>query len=295
MTAEHSQKSTIVRLNQWFLGLGFGVGERVAPALGARFAEGLWFRLPVRSRDDAPATGTPFEVLADGCAVRGWTWGAGPVVYLAHGWGGHAAQLGSFVDPLVAQGFTVVAFDAPSHGQSAPGPSGPRESHAVEFGKALDAVAAVHGPAQAVIAHSMGAMSTMLTLKHGWLSTERLVLLAPMSDLDSYLSAFAAVAGFGRRTRAALDRRMQRRVGMAVAEFDLGRLAREVDPPGLLVVHDRRDRQTSYAASERLVRRWPGARMVSTDDLGHRRILRDADVVQLVTRFVADGARSAAA
>lgn len=295
MPVTSTRKSTNVRLHHRAMRLGFAAGERVAPGLGARAAERLWFRLPPRDRRTTPPAGTPFEVRADGCVVRGWWWGAGPVVYLVHGWGGHAAQLGSFVDPLVAGGFTVVAFDAPSHGRSAAGPSGLRESHAVEFGKALDAVAAVHGPARAVIAHSMGAMATMLTLRHGWLATERMVLVAPMSDLDRYLSGFAALAGFGRRTRAALDRRMQRRVGMAVADFDLEPLSRGFEPPELLVVHDKGDRQTSYDASVRLVRRWPGARLVSTEGLGHRRVLADSGVVRTVQRFVADGAASVAA
>lgn len=295
MAAEQGWKSTIVRASHMPMRTGFRVAERVAPALGARVAERLWFRLPAGRRRDEPMDGTPFEVRADGCIVRGWRWGAGPVVYLTHGWGGHAAQLRPFVDPLVARGFSAVAFDAPSHGRSDPGPSGPHESHAVEFGKALDAVAALHGPAHAVLAHSMGAVATMLTLKHGWLSTRRLVLLAPMSDLASYLDGFASMVGFGRRTRAALDRRVHRRVGMTVGEFDLGRLAREVDLPELLVVHDRRDRQTSYQASATLAQRWSGARLVGTDGLGHRRILGDPDVVQVVTRFVADVSRSAAA
>ncbi len=39
-----------------------------------------------------------------------------------------------------------MAFDAPSHGRSDPGPSGAGKGHAVEFGRALDAVAAEFGP-----------------------------------------------------------------------------------------------------------------------------------------------------
>ncbi|MGZ5446135.1 MAG: alpha/beta hydrolase [Thermoanaerobaculia bacterium] len=49
---------------------------------------------------------------------RAWSWGEGPAVLLVHGWGGHAAQFQSFVEPLVRAGFRAIAFDAPSHGSS---------------------------------------------------------------------------------------------------------------------------------------------------------------------------------
>ena len=96
-------------------------------------------------------------------------WGSGPVAYLVHGWGGNGSQLAAFVRPLLAEGFRVVLFDAPAHGDSEPGPAGPGRTHGVEFGKALDAVFAKFGPAEAVIAHSLGAISTYLTLRFGWL------------------------------------------------------------------------------------------------------------------------------
>ena len=56
-----------------------------------------------------------------------------------------------------------------------------------------------------------------------------------------------------------------------------------------LVVHDRGDRQTPYADAVRLVASLPDARLVTTDGLGHRRILKDAAVV----RQVADLPRTA--
>src|SRR4029077_17584048 len=98
-------------------------------------------------------------------------------------------------DPLVAAGDRVVMFDAPAHGDSDPGPAGPGRSHGVGFGKALDAVVARERPAGAVIAHSLGAISTYLTLRFGWLSTRRLVLLAPMVAAAPFFAQFQRALG----------------------------------------------------------------------------------------------------
>ena len=141
-----AKKSTIVRTAPRKVRLAFRAGELLAPRLGGRAANRLWFTLPRPMKDTPlPPGGEPFTVTAQKASVRGHVWGDGPVVYLVHGWGGLGSQLASFVAPLTAAGFRVVLFDAPSHGASDPGPSGPGRTHGVEMGKALDAVAARFG------------------------------------------------------------------------------------------------------------------------------------------------------
>ncbi len=296
MTYTPFKKSTLVRGRLAVTRLGFMTAERLSPALGARAAERLWFRVPATARRNPPDGGQGFEARSHGHIVRGRSWGDGPVVYLVHGWGGQLAHLGALVEPLVERGFRVVGFDAPSHGESDPGAAGAGSTDAAEFGRAFDAVAAVHGPARAVVAHSMGSVVTLLTLKHGWLSTDRLVLVAPMLDIGSLFDGYEQAVGFGPRTRRALERRTERRVGLPVSEFDVLKLATEIERPELLVVHDRDDAETSYQDSVRIVDAWPGARLLGTTGLGHRRLLRHRATVREVVDFVAapdSSARSA--
>jgi pimeloyl-ACP methyl ester carboxylesterase len=56
--------------------------------------------------------------------------------------------------------------------------------------------------------------------------------------------------------------------------------------PPLLLVHDRQDAETGWADSDAIARAWPGARLVTTTGLGHRRILGDPAVVAEVAGFV---------
>lgn len=291
MSITSLQKSTVVRAQVAAVRTGYRAAEVIAPARGARFATNRWFRVPPPPRvRPMPDDGEPFTVTAQRAAIRGTSFGFGPVVYLMHGWGGLGAQLGSFVEPLRANGFQVVVFDAPAHGASDHGPFGPGRTHALEFGRALDAVAARFGPAHAVIAHSMGAVPSLLAQVHGWLSTERLVFLAPMRDLATHFDRFADQAGIGPRVRRAMTTRTERLVGYPVAGIDLGVLSRLVDPVPLLVVHDRRDRETLHDDSVRLVENWAGpAQLISTDGLGHRRLLIDRNVIDESVRFLRAG------
>jgi pimeloyl-ACP methyl ester carboxylesterase len=290
------QKSTIVRTSNWPRRLSFRAADLLAPRLAGRVARDLWFAVPpLLAPVPLPGGGEPFEVESLGAAVRGHVWGAGPAVYLVHGWGGRGSQLTAFVEPLVEAGYRVVMFDAPAHGDSDPGPAGPGRSHGVEFGKALDAVFARYGPAEAVMAHSLGTISTYLTLRFGWLSTRRLVLIAPMVTAAPLFDQFQKALGFGARTRRAFDRSVDEFVGIPVTEFDAGYQAARVDAVPTLVVHDRGDRQTPWAEAARFVESLRDARLVTTEGLGHRRVLKDPGVVREVLSFlradeVAEGA-----
>ena len=291
------QKSTIVRIRLWGKRASFRAADLLVPGLAGRIARDLWFTVPpTMAATRLPAGGEAFEVESLGAVVRGHVWGTGPAVYLVHGWGGRGSQLAPYVEPLVAEGFRVVMFDAPAHGDSDPGPAGPGRTHGVEFGKALDAVFAKYGPAEAVIAHSLGTISTYLTLRFGWLSTRRLVLLAPMVAAAPLFDQFQRALGFGARTRRAFDRHLDAFVGIPMAEFDARYQAARVDPVPTLVVHDRGDRQTPWADAVRLVESLPDARLVTTDGLGHRRILKDAAVIREVMAFLraADASEGAA-
>jgi len=276
------QKSTIVR--------SFSLLERVAPAAGARWAETLWFTVPpARGRRDRQADpGRPFQVPLHGRAVAGEAWGEGPAVYLVHGWGGWRWQLDGFVAPLVGAGYQVVAFDAPSHGGSDPGPEGPGRSTILEFADALAAVVAANGPApaHAVVAHSLGATAAAFAIRRG-LAVERAAFVAPMADPLPYTRTFAGRLGFGERVRTRLVDRIERRVGLPLSAFDVPAMAGQMATPPLLLVHDRQDGETGWSDGAAIARSWPDARLVTTSGLGHYRILRAPAVVAEVAGFVA--------
>ncbi|WP_291410014.1 alpha/beta fold hydrolase [Actinophytocola sp.] len=268
----------------------FGTLERLAPGLGGRWAERLWLTVPPYRgrRADVIPPGEPFTVTVDGRRVAGRTWGSGPVVYLVHGWGGQSAQLRAFLDPLLAAGHRVVTFDALSHGDSDPGALGPRRTTVTEMAAALEAVAEKHGPAHAIIAHSLGGNAVFFALRRG-LRAGRLVFLAPMTQPMPYTAIFAATLGFDHRVRARMLERVARRAGVPWSAFDIPSQVPDIAPPPLLTVHDPNDRETRYADSVALAKAWPDAELVTVQDLGHWRLLRDPATVARAVGFVTAG------
>jgi len=265
----------------------FRVLERSAPALGARWAEHLWFALPRRRavRDQPHPGGSDFTVTVAGRQVHGTEWGTGPTVYLMHGWAGHQGHLAPFVAPLVQRGFRVVAFDAPSHGASEPGRHGPRSSSLPEFADALAAVVADRGPAHGIVAHSMGAAAAAVAVADGT-PAGRIAMLAPMASPRAYGLQFGAALGFGDRTYERLMIRIERRVGTALQRFDVPALGQAGTMPPTMIIHDREDGLMAPTHGTAIASAWPGSRLRLTTGLGHRRLLRDPDVVTEVVSFV---------
>jgi pimeloyl-ACP methyl ester carboxylesterase len=260
------------------------------PAVGGWLGERLWFRLPPRPLeqvriDRTPVGGEPFEVAWPDGTIRGRVygdWGL-PTAYLVHGWGGWWQQLSAHVRPLLDRGMCVVAFDAPSHGDSAPGRFGPRSTTFVEMAEGLAAVVRDFGRPTLVLAHSAGAMAALLALDSGAVRPDALAFIAPPTSVPPMMRFFADAAGVGKRSREAMAARAERRVGLGMDAFDLVTLAsRQPDLPRLLVAHDRRDREAALAGSVALTTAWHDARLLVTDGLGHRRIMWDPAVVRRV-------------
>ena len=137
-----------------FVRAGHRVFSALAPEAAAARAERL-FLTPPRPRRPAweidllaRAEARPMRVGPR--RIETWTWGTGPSVLLVHGWGGRGTQLGAFVAPLVARGFSVVTFDAPGHGASDDG-----VVTIPEMTAAIHAAAASRGPARGPTAEAI--------------------------------------------------------------------------------------------------------------------------------------------
>jgi pimeloyl-ACP methyl ester carboxylesterase len=197
-----------------------------------------------------------------------------------HGWEGRAGQLGAFVDPLVASGHRVVAIDGPAHGRS-PG----RRTDITQFAGALRATERKLGPIDGVIAHSLGATSVTVALRHG-LGPRRLVYVAPMAFAEVPFRKFLSLVGIDARVETNLRARIERAYGTDVwTRYELANLVGNPQA-ALLVIHDEKDRDVSVEEGKALAAAWPRGEIVVTSGLGHRRILRDAEVVKRAVAFL---------
>lgn len=288
-----AQKSTIGRtfvLSS--LRAAFAAANVISPDLAAAGAARLFLRtrrypMSERERESLEAA-RRVDVDSEQGRLAAWVWGEqnAPTVALLHGWEGWAAQLGGFVAPLVDAGFRVVGVDAPGHGES-PG----RVSSLVAIAQALRALEAHYGPFAGLVAHSAGTVGVTHALTQG-LAAARIVCVAPGVDLQAYADGFTRLIGLSPEASRRMRKSIERQIGVTWDELDPRRAAADLRIP-LLVIHDRHDREAPFDGGEALARAWPGARLMATEKLGHRRILRDEAVIQAATAFLCEARREA--
>lgn len=266
----------------------FGVLRRLWPALAVRAAVRLFL------------TPLPPKWLARGKRWDGWKvtrwrfeqagvtlyeqFGDGPVVLLAHGWGGHGGQMLALAGALARTGLHPIIMEMPAHGHSAG-----LDSSLPQFARTIDyAVARLAAEGRAVhtlVAHSLGATAAAYAASRG-LPVERLVLVAPAASPVNYTRMFAHIFNVGEQVRAAMQAHIQAREGALMVNFEPSMVGARIGVPAL-VVHDRKDTINPFSDGEAFAAAIPGARLLASAGLGHRAVLKDAEVVAGIVDFVA--------
>jgi pimeloyl-ACP methyl ester carboxylesterase len=206
-----------------------------------------------------------------------------PVVLLVHGWGGHAGQMLAIAEAVAARGLRPVLLEMPGHGASAGSTSA-----LPQFARAIEYVAARLQQQgfvlRAIVAHSLAANAAAFAAARG-VGAQRLVLVAPPASPREYTHLFARVFGLSEGTRAALQRRVEERQGAVMLNFEPDVVGPRVRMP-TLVVHDRGDRINRFADGQAYAHAIRDSRLVATEGLGHRNVLKDAHVLGEVAIFV---------
>lgn len=285
MTKLRSPKSTNVRvpLILRMIGGALRALNLIAPTLAARVAARLFLtprRVPSPASESASRTQARREsrVLAS-LPITTWSWGAGPVVLLLHGWEGRGTQLGALAEALAASGYRVIAPDFPAHGDS-PG----RRSNLIEFATIIAALIREEDP-EAIIAHSFGAAATTVALRDSPF-LGRLVYIAPPENLTFFTDVFGSMLGLSPDLAQRMQRTIERSFGIDWSQLRGAAIGPSMTAP-LLVIHDEDDADVPAHFGRDLAAAWPRAALMLTRNLGHRRILRDKTVIEAAVDFIA--------
>jgi pimeloyl-ACP methyl ester carboxylesterase len=210
-----------------------------------------------------------------------WSWGAGPTVMLAHGWGGSAAQMAPLAERIAASGFQAVAIDITGHGAS-PG----KRTRWEWLIRDVALAAQSFGPLHAAMGHSAGGLAIMAARGLKGLRAKRYACICAPSH------PFPPVR--------AIQSRLEPRPGVIARYQDY--LARQFETDwatlsggcafagagaDTLLVYDEKDRFVPHSEGDRIQALCPQARLVKTRDYGHTRILATPELSRIAGEFLA--------
>jgi pimeloyl-ACP methyl ester carboxylesterase len=226
------------------------------------------------------------EVDSPSGPIASWRLGVGPAFLRVHGFNDDNCLWAPLIDKAQAYGRAVVALDLPGHGfTKAARLSIPDAAQAVlAVGRAL-------GPISAVIGHSFGCAAASLALDLG-LAAKAAVLIAggipkPASHYIQALSARGV-------PQPVLDRAIVLQAAQAAEQgrdlsaFDLAPVwARRRERA--LILHADDDEQVPVDDARQIAASWPGAQLSLHQDLGHRGIAQDDQILDEVIDFLEGG------
>ena len=258
--------------------------DRLSPRLGAHVAARVFLtprraRLPERETEWLKHA-RPETFAAGRFRLAGHRWSrTGDPVLLIHGWEGRGSQLGGLALAVAEQGFQPITIDLPAHGSSKGA-----QTNLIEFAEAVTEMVDLLGGVAGIVAHSFGAAGTTVALRQP-LRVGRLVYLAPSEDFAHYPRVFSHWLGLSGHLSDRMRRTVEGRLGITMAELRGGLLAPRMSAP-LLVVHDEDDVDVPWQDGKTYVEAWPESTLLTTTGLGHRRILREPEVMKAVAAFI---------
>ncbi len=274
--------------------LAFSLGGRLAPKITSRFAYRLWltsprFKTPASERNALESAIVEYHTVKNH-RIATYVWGrtqqttkpaARPTILLVHGWSGRGTQLGSFVEPLLDAGYRVLSFDAPAHGQS----SG-KQTTIFEIADVILALQKLYGEFDALITHSFGGPCAALAVKNG-LKIKRFVAICPPATIRGLVTKFISTLHLTEKTGAHLIQHIEKSFGKHIwKDFSMTTLVATIDTPGF-VIHDTNDVDIPWEEGQAVANAWHNnAPIKITNGLGHRRILRDDEVIAAAIDFI---------
>ena len=262
-------------------GLGLHLLSDIAPAQAGQCAAFIWFT-PVRKAADAChaewAAQSTVSVIG-GLRLRSWGRLDGPHVVFVYGWGGRWDQGYALIRGLVAEGCRVSALDFPGHGES-PGLS-------TDVAAWIDALAACDfGPAPVFVCHSFGFTAAANAVLRRGVAARGLVAINPPLGFPFFVEAFRRRSRLSLTVVPHLVRAIERRVPQVrtLTTVPIEALSRHVP---LLYIVDRSDREVPFPM-HRVAMETLGERFVTTESLGHNRILGSKQLLEAVKAFVVE-------
>jgi pimeloyl-ACP methyl ester carboxylesterase len=219
--------------------------------------------------------------LTNGIAAFEWGNPTNPLVMLIHGWNGRGTQISAFAKLLVEKNFRVVALDGPGHGISPGKMSNP--THYAQFILNAQRELSPQG-AHAIIAHSFGGGSTVLALHRG-LIVKGVVLVASPAFYDRVVESFAKSVKLNKKAQIIFERLVTELAGISPRDLNVAKLSSDLKLPAL-IVHDQDDNAVNYISASAIAESWPQSKLLTTQGLGHRRILKDQKVIAEVCDFI---------
>ncbi|GIZ14144.1 alpha/beta hydrolase family protein [Capnocytophaga catalasegens] len=199
-------------------------------------------------------------------------------ILLVHGWSGRGTQLFSLADFLVSKGYEIISFDAPCHGKS-PG----NKTYMKEFVLSILEIGK-HYTFDGIIGHSLGAMSSINATRLGF-KTPWVIAISGGDLVTDIIDDFVKKMQMNQEVWQSIHNYLDKKLEESINEYSISVAVKNIKQP-LLIIHDQDDIDVPVKCAYNIHKNKPDSELFITQGLGHRRILADKTVIEIIYNFI---------
>ena len=225
----------------------------------------------------------------DGSVIRGFRWKAehpnGKTILICHGFSSYAYKFEKYVSPLKKEGFDVLAFDAPAHGNS-----DGKLINAAIYKKAILETEKQFGPVYGIMGHSLGGLAASLAFEELSNNQNRkLVLVAPATETQRALDNFFAIIPVDEKVKQAFEQMIREMANKPVSYYSVSRVVKNIRS-GVFWIHDRHDTICPFEDVKPVLSlNLPHVKFLITEEMGHSKVYKDNKVCSEIVHFFSGG------
>ena len=208
------------------------------------------------------------------------------VIFFTHGWSGRSLDFTKIIKRLIREGHTVIAYDSPAHGSS----SG-KKANIQLIANTLIEVAKISDQIDVLVSHSFGGLTSSLALNlspdNGVLShVKKHIMISSPSNMTSIVQAFVLSMNLPNSVFDLFCKKVERLVKRPIELVNIPNLLKDYSGQ-ILIIHDKKDTVVEYSEAEFNVSHL-NAELLTTDGLGHGRILSSSFVATAILEFTSN-------
>ncbi|WP_163399062.1 alpha/beta fold hydrolase [Flavobacterium fluviatile] len=199
-------------------------------------------------------------------------------ILLVHGWESNSSRWKKTLPHLQKSGSTIIALDAPAHGQS----SG-KEFNVPLYAEFINKAVEKYQP-DIIIGHSIGGAACVYH-QHLFPNTSitKMVILGAPSDLKTLINNYVSMLSLNSRMFSLLENRFLMHFNFRFDDFSGQKFASQFSIPGL-IAHDTTDKIVAFEEGKKIASNWKNSQFIETKDLGHG--MHDDDLYKKVIEFL---------
>jgi len=213
--------------------------------------------------------------------IRTYNWGNGNKnALLVHGWGGRASNYGAIIPELTSNGYNVISFDGPCHGEST--------KKKTNFFEMADLVKLFlkKDKYDLIITHSMGTVLTFTAMSSLKYEVNQMIVLTTPNKFLEFIDL--AVIQFGLTDQT--TKLLIEKINKTTKKYDpltlkVSNIIKDIKMKDVTLIHDKLDKVIPIEKSKTVNSLIKNSKLIEINDTGHFKMLWSEKVVTIIKQL----------